>query len=230
MIVPIRLKISYAFLIKSRQPILVDTGSPGEAPRIARALEREGIRLTDLGLLLHTHGHADHCGSTADLKLLIEAPVAVHAADAPKMRSGSNGTLHPTNLTGYLIMPFVNVPFGRVEPDILLKEGDSLADYGVAARVVSTPGHTAGSISVVFDDGRAITGDLLMGGILGGYVFPSMPGYHYYADDPGEVRRSIKKLLDLGVKQFFPGHGGPLDAAAVEKRFGNSFAATPRGA
>lgn len=80
-------------------------------------------------------------------------------------------------------------------------------------------GHTAGSISIVFDDGRAITGDLLMGGVLGGYVLPRIPGYHYYAEDLPQVRRSIRKLLDLGVKQFFPGHGGPLDAAAVEKRF-----------
>jgi hydroxyacylglutathione hydrolase len=223
MIVPIRLKISYAFLIKSRRPILVDTGSPGDAPRIARALEREKIHLTELALLLHTHGHADHCGSTADLKLLLEVPAAVHPADAPMMRSGSNGVLHPTNFTGRLIMPFVNVPFPRVEPDILLREDYSLRDYGIPARIVTTPGHTAGSISVVFDDGRAVTGDLLMGGVLGGYVFPSIPGYHYYADDLAMLRQSIKKLLDLDVKKLFPGHGGPLDAAAVHKRFARDF-------
>jgi hydroxyacylglutathione hydrolase len=223
MIVPITLKISYAFLIQSRRPVLVDTGSPGEAPRIAKAFEREKMHLTDLALLLHTHGHADHCGSTADLKQLVDAPAAVHTADAPMMRRGSNGTLHPTNLTGHLIMPFVNVPFRRVEPDVLLNEDYSLRDYGIPAKIVSTPGHTAGSVSIVFDDGRAITGDLLMGGILGGYVFPSIPGYHYYADDLSQVRQSIKKLLDLGVKQFFPGHGGPLDAAAVEKRFRGEF-------
>ncbi len=219
MIVPIRLKISYAFLIKSRRPVLVDTGSPGEAPRIAKAFKREKMHLTDLALLLHTHGHADHCGSTADLRQLLQVPAAVHPADAPMMRRGSNGTLHPTNFTGHLIMPFVNVPFPRVEPDILLNEDYPLHNYGIPAKIVTTPGHTAGSVSIVFDDGRAITGDLLMGGILGGYVLPSIPGYHYYAEDLSQVRRSINKLLDLGVKQFFPGHGGPLEAAAVARRF-----------
>jgi glyoxylase-like metal-dependent hydrolase (beta-lactamase superfamily II) len=223
MIVPIRLKISYAFLIKSRRSILVDTGSPGEAPRIAKAFEHEKMHLTDLALLLHTHGHADHCGSTADLKQLLEVPTAIHPADAAMMRRGSNGTLRPTNLTGHLIMPFVNVPFPGVEPDILLKDDYFLGEYDIPARVVSTPGHTAGSISVVFVDGRAITGDLLMGGILGGYVFPRLPGYHYYAEDLSQVRRSIKKLLDLGVTEFFPSHGGPLDAAAVEKHFRREF-------
>ena len=219
MIIPIRLKISNAFLVQSPRPILVDTGSPGDAPRIAKALEQEKIRLTDLALILHTHGHSDHCGSTADFKLLLQVPVAIHPSDAAMLRRGSNDTLHPTNITGRIIMPFVNVPFGAVEPDVLVGENYSLREYGLPASIVSTPGHTRGSISLVFDDGRAIVGDLLMGGILGGYVLPRIASYHYYAEELSQVLRSIKKLLDLGVKEFFPGHGGPLSADAVYRKF-----------
>src|ERR1700693_2208798 len=107
MIVPIRLKISYAFLIKSRRPVLVDTGSPGETSRIAKAFEREKMHLADLALILHTHGHADHCGSTADLKQLLEVPAAIHHADAPMMRRGSNRRVQPTHLTRHPILPLV---------------------------------------------------------------------------------------------------------------------------
>jgi glyoxylase-like metal-dependent hydrolase (beta-lactamase superfamily II) len=41
------------------------------------------------------------------------------------------------------------------------------------------------------------------------------PGYPYYADDLGQIRASVKKLLDLGATKFCVGHGGPLDAGRV---------------
>jgi len=66
------------------------------------------------------------------------------------------------------------------------------------------------------DDLReANVGDLLMGGWLGGMVRSGQPGFPYYADDLGQIRASVKKVLDLGATKFFVGHGGPLDAGRV---------------
>jgi hydroxyacylglutathione hydrolase len=219
MITPIRLRISTAFLVKSSRPILVDTGSPGEARRIVRALEKEGLRLKDLAMILHTHGHADHCGSTQALKRLHDVPAAIHPGDARKLRSGDKALLRPTRFFSRVILPFVNVPFPGVTPEILLREDFSLREYGLPAEIVSTPGHTEGSISLVFDNGHAIAGDLLMGGYLGGLFRADEPDYHYYAEDLSEIRRSIVKLLQRGVTKFYVGHGGPLDADRVWKRF-----------
>src|SRR5712692_8692082 len=219
MIQSIRLKISYAFLVRGGKPVLVDSGSPNEGARIAAALAKENLRVEDLALILHTHGHADHCGSTAELKQNRSMPAAVHPADAGKMRAGRNGVLRPTRFFGRVLIPFVDVPFPPVEPEILVEEDFSLRPYGLSARIVHTPGHTPGSISVIFDDGQAIVGDLLMGGYLGGAFRPRSPDYHYFAEDLSVVRESIRKLIGLGVKKFHPGHGGPLDSADILRRF-----------
>jgi glyoxylase-like metal-dependent hydrolase (beta-lactamase superfamily II) len=224
MIVPIKLKISTAFLVKGDPPVLVDSGSPNEAARIVRALEREGVRPGDLALILHTHGHSDHCGSTWELKHdHSSALAAIHPADAGMMRSGRNGTLRPTRLMGALLIPFVNVPFPALEPDLLMDEAFPLREYGLQGRIVATPGHTAGSVSVVFDDGQAIVGDLIMGGYFGGTLLPGLPDYHYFADDLAQVRESVKKLIDLGVERFHVGHGGPLAYRDVIERFSSDI-------
>ena len=83
--------------------------------------------------------------------------------------------------------------------------------------MVYTPGHTKGSISVLLSSGEAIVGDLLMGGWLGGMFRSGQPGYPYYADDLGQIRASVKTLLDLGATKFFVGHGGPLEAGRVRE-------------
>jgi hydroxyacylglutathione hydrolase len=50
--------------------------------------------------------------------------------------------------------------FDGVEPDILTDEGMDLLAFGVNGRIVHTPGHTAGSISLVLDSGEAFVGDI----------------------------------------------------------------------
>lgn len=218
-IVAIKLKISYAFLVRGDKPVLVDTGSPNEGARIRAALETENVLPANLSLILHTHGHSDHCGSTWELKQLTRAPAAVHAADAGMMRSGRNGPLIPTRFFSRILLPFVNVPFRGLEPDLLVDETFSLQPYGLDARVVETPGHTSGSISLLFENGDAICGDLLIGGYLGGALRPHEPDYHYYAESLTVVRENIRKLIHLGVKKFYVAHGGPLDSRDIIRRF-----------
>ena len=61
----IRLSISTAYLIRHERPVLVDTGAPGDLPRLTAALAAAGVAPADLALVIHTHGHADHVGSSA---------------------------------------------------------------------------------------------------------------------------------------------------------------------
>ena len=82
MIVPIRLSISNAFLVRGERPVLIDTGCPGDTDTLLRALAKEGIAARDLSLMPHTHGHRDHAGGTRRLKGMTAAPVAVHPTDA----------------------------------------------------------------------------------------------------------------------------------------------------
>lgn len=218
-IIKLKLSLSNAYLVRGRKTILVDTGSPREGLKILRALARLGIEPKDFSLILHTHAHFDHAGSTLQLKRWIDVPTAVHAADAEMLAHGRMDPLAPTGLEGRLIIPFVNKSFPAVKADILLDQEISLKEFGVNGRIIFTPGHTAGSLSVLLASGEAIIGDVMMGGNMGGNLFPSRPNYHYYADDLSQVRVSIKKLVDLKVKKFYVGHGGPLDAEEVQKYF-----------
>jgi glyoxylase-like metal-dependent hydrolase (beta-lactamase superfamily II) len=169
-------------------------------------------------LLLHTHGHSDHAGSTSDLRRLSGAPVAIHAADAAMLCGGRNGPLPPTRLEARMIKRFVDKPFPAVEPDLVFDQELDLAPYGVDGRVVMTPGHTAGSVSVLLAGGEAIVGDVLMGGWMGGTFQAGKPNLHYFAEDPGQVRQSLDFLLAQPLHTWYMGHGGPLAADSVRAK------------
>jgi len=218
-IIRIKLSFSNAYLIQGRKTILVDSGSQHEGLKILRALAGLGIEPKDFSLILHTHAHFDHAGSTRELKNWINVPTAVHQADADMLARGSMNRLTPVNMEGRLLLPIINRPFPALKADLVIKDEISLKEFGVDGRIIFTPGHTAGSLSVLLNNGEAVIGDLMMGGVMGGNLRPSRPGYHYYAEDLSEIRASIKKIMACKPRKLHVGHGGPLDAAAVKEYF-----------
>ena len=73
-VIPLRLKISNAFLIKGEKLALVDTGSPKDTSGLVGAITKAGIDIKGLSLIVHTHAHSDHCGSTAYLRQTTGGP------------------------------------------------------------------------------------------------------------------------------------------------------------
>ena len=215
----IPMTIANAYLVRDERPILVDAGGPGRAGRILDALAKGGVGPKEISLVLLTHGHADHFGSAAELRRLTGAPVAVHKLDADSVRRGRNPALPATRLRGSLLKPFLPQAAPPVEPDLVFHGETSLEEFGVGGRVVDTPGHTAGSVSVWLPGEEVIVGDVMMGGHMGGAFRPGVPRYHYFAEDLGRVRESIDKILDLSPKRIYVGHGGPLDPETVRRRF-----------
>jgi hydroxyacylglutathione hydrolase len=220
-IIQIKLSASNAYLVKGRKTILVDTGSPREGAKILRGLAKLGIKPKDFALILHTHAHFDHAGSTLELKRWIDVPTAVQVDDAEMLASGRlQKPLTALTLEGKLLKPFLGgITFAPLKADIIIKDEISLKEFGVDGKIVFTPGHTAGSLSILLNDGQAIVGDLMGGGSFGGSLFPGRPRYHYYADDLAQMRASIKKIMDFKPKKLYVGHGGPLEAEAVKAYF-----------
>jgi glyoxylase-like metal-dependent hydrolase (beta-lactamase superfamily II) len=87
-------------------------------------------------------------------------------------------------------------PFDRFEPDLLLEEGQSLTEYGFDAKVFYTPGHSAGSISLLTGDGDLICGDM----------FSNAWGRILQSTD----KAGLERLKELGVTTLYPGHGNPF--------------------
>lgn len=218
-IIKIKLSFSNAYLVIDKKSILVDTGAPKEADKILAAVKKAGVNPKDIALIIHTHGHFDHAGSTAELKRRLGVPVAVHDKDAFMLREGRNGEIKPRNLEAQIIKAIVPNSFETCEPDILIEEEMTLTDYGVNGKVFFTPGHTKGSMSVLCENNEAIIGDAMMGGIMGGALFGTRPNYHYFIDDRNDLHASLKKIISWKPSKLYVGHGGPLSYDDVIAHF-----------
>ncbi len=210
-----------AHLILGRSgAILVDAGLPGSEGRIEKALSRRGLAFKDVRLIVVTHAHVDHAGNAARLRELTGAPIVGHSGDIRYFRREIPMTFCPTGWAGriFLKLPLIHEPYAAVEPDILLSNAGALdlASYGVTGTVMHTPGHTAGSLSVQLEIKEALVGDLAASGIMiGGLIRTKHPIRPPFEDDPHAVGLELERLLESGVKKFYLGHGGPLDARQV---------------
>lgn len=219
LVIPVPLRLTSAFIVKDRGVLLIDTGNPGDEGPILSAMRRAGIRPDDVSLILITHCHPDHYGSADAIRNLTGAPVAVHEADAGAVRRGFDGLLFPagivSRLIGFATGRMTVLDSGGVDPDIVIEGTADLAAFGIRGKVVPTPGHTPGSVSVLIAGGTAVVGDLLSALFPGGR--PRLP---LRMDDTAAARRSLRTLLAFGPERIYAAHGGPWTGTEVWRRFG----------
>ncbi|MEP6502970.1 MAG: MBL fold metallo-hydrolase [Betaproteobacteria bacterium] len=216
----IRLSQSNAHLLKTATPVLIDTGTSKDMPALLEGLKAYGLRPEDIALVVLTHGHSDHAGLAAEFKRLGHAKIALGAGDLAMVRTGNHGTLAPQNVTARLLDRFVIDPrYQPFEPDIVITGELDLSPWGVHGKAVAMPGHTPGSLVVLLDGRRAVVGDIVLGGYLGGALMPHHAGQHYFQGDVARNEDNIARLLKLGVDTFYLGHGGPVSRDSVSVAF-----------
>ncbi len=214
------------FLIKgTHKHILVDTGVPNSEKKILKQLAQHNINYRDIGLIIVTHSHIDHFGSAAKLKETLKVSILAHELDQNSFIAGradiSTMKLNKSHwwLFKQIIKNQNTVPF---TPDILLK-GDQvydLSDWGVQGKVIHTPGHTPGSISIILDNGEAIIMDMMASGILlGGVLFHSRVKHPPFHNNLYELKKSFDKVLLEKGERYYLGHGGSLNRAQVKKYY-----------
>jgi len=213
----VRAGITNTFVLRERGTVVVDPGGPsGGRAALRRILTFLGTP-PRLDLVLITHGHFDHRAAADMLRAATGAPVAVHQADVHLLVAGR--PIWPGGVTRWgrvlrrALGPVVGAMRARsLEPDVLVDdEGIDLWAYGVSGRVVHTPGHTRGSVSVVLTSGDAFVGDLAMNRL----PLCLRPSLGLFAEDPLELRASWQRLIDLGVRMVYPAHGRPFPASAL---------------
>jgi hydroxyacylglutathione hydrolase len=211
------LGIANVYLLKGKQPLLIDSGPHGRAAEVESWLKSHGVAPEQLAAVILTHGHADHAGGAYGLAKKRGIPVWAGAGDEDMLTQGKNRPLQPTTLIAGLIRIGVDLPYPAYTPDTLISGPVDLKPYGINGQVVPLPGHTHGSLIVVLDDNNsAIVGDLLRGGVLNN----SLPRVHFFHENRAQTQWQLWKLLEHeGIKTFYPGHFGPLQAADVKRTF-----------
>ena len=183
---------------------LVDAGLPDQMEAISAALVEAGIGVGDLRRIIFTHQDLDHVGSGAALVRQSGARVLAHSADAPYIE-GSLRVLKPSPEM-LEQRPQMREVLERLEPvgiDEYVEDGTRL-DLAGGTKVISTPGHTPGHISLYLERSKVlIAGDALRAerGSLNG-PNPSM------SLEMRTAIQSIRRLVDLEIDTIVCYHGG----------------------
>ena len=159
--------------------VLVDTGTPGSREAIGRALVNVGATWANVTDIVLSHKHFDHVGGLAEVsEQASRATIWAGAQDAPE----------------------ISTIDGRVVQAVT--EGDRVGEL----RVVHTPGHTAGHISLLHEAASLLFIGDLVGSVDGVPTF----GPAAFTADPESSRRSLRRMVDLAPERILFSHGGEI--------------------
>jgi glyoxylase-like metal-dependent hydrolase (beta-lactamase superfamily II) len=207
------------FVIEDDGLTLIDTGTKGSAGKIFSAIKNGGKNPYDIKRIILTHAHPDHAGSAEEIKRMLRVPVMAHREDANIMRYGiacrKEICLTP-GLKNWLIYELAIKRAGiNIEPvriDEQLNDHDLLPLLG-GIRVIHTPGHSKGHISLLAENEEVlIAGDLLSNS--------AGLGLSVIYENMAEGISSILKVTDLDFDKMVFGHGRPIlkDAGSIMRQ------------
>lgn len=215
----IHLGLDQCYIVQDDGAIIIDGGSPGKINKFKRALHEISIAPEAIQVILITHGHWDHIGCASDIRELTGAKIAMHELDKERLEKPLKVMPPGVNAWGVLlekatnlVLPFVHIP--RATVDLVIgDEGMSLSEYGIPGRVIHTPGHSPGSVSVLLDSGQAFVGDMAMN------KFPLRYGANMpvFAEDVAQLKESWRMLLNQGARTIYPAHGKPFSSDIIRK-------------
>lgn len=200
------------YLLEGDALAIVDTGvSDTPTGYVAPALERLGLTLRDVDLILNTHGHHDHAGGNGELVATSGAQVWMHEADVRTAEDPDYQFDTYFAQADLLVGREDRLESSRsamrrtagatAKVNRYLHDGDTLdLGKGINLRVVSTPGHTPGSVCYFWEqEGLALLGDSALGQ-------GSRPGGFPLIFFPADYEPTIARLLEMDVAILGMGH------------------------
>lgn len=165
---------------ETKEAVMIDPG--GDALGLLSKIKKLDLNIK---YIILTHGHYDHTGAINEIKEKTNAPIAIHKLDKKILEDENKSA------------------------DMYLKDGDELSIGSIKLKIIHTPGHSPGGISILMD-GAIFTGDTLFAGSIGRTDF--------YKGDMEQILSSIKNKLFLLPEEtkVYPGHG-PASTIGSEK-------------
>lgn len=179
--------------------VLVDVGLPDAVPRLRVALDAAGFALADVATVLLTHHDGDHAGALAALREEVDVAVLAHADEAPYVdgrafpaKSDPDDGRYPESVV-----------------DVELVGDETLHTTAGPMRVVNTPGHSPGHVSIHLPaHDLLVAGDALVADAGDDRLHGPKP---QYTPDMERARDSLRALAELDVDRTLCYHGGVVD-------------------
>jgi glyoxylase-like metal-dependent hydrolase (beta-lactamase superfamily II) len=204
--------------------LLIDAGWNGKLERFKQELASFDIGLNQIKYIFLTHHHHDHSALVQDLRDLTNAKLIVHKEQVDFITKGVTDykKIKQYNWLLWLIdkalRPLIKYNYKpiKIEQSDFIINSDvddmTLREIGVNGKIIATPGHSKDSISILLDSGIAYVGDLATN-IMGLICKVPLP---IEAENYQQVNDSMKKLINLGAKEFYPSHGGLISKKMIK--------------
>jgi len=174
---------------RTKETVIIDPGftEQHEAKEIFTYIYENALKPK---VIINTHGHPDHTCGNGKIKKTFNIPILVHKNDADLLGE-----------TGKKLAGLFGIKDYSPQADTLLEDGATIDFGSQSLKVIHTPGHSTGSISLL-GKREIFTGDTLFAGSMGRVDFPG--------SSLEEMNASLKRLMQLpDYLTVYAGHGPP---------------------
>jgi len=203
-------RVVYSYIILEDKITLIDSGVTGAETIIFDYIRKNGRDPKEISMVILSHSHPDHIGSVKAIKEATKCKIAAHSEEKDWIEDTEK------QFKERPVPGFHTLVGGPVTVDRLLADGE-IVNLGekISCKVMHTPGHSRGSISLFFDKEKTITtGDSL----------PLPNDLPIYEDIVASVN-SIRKLKKVrNIETLLSSFEAPIQGyERIEKRIGDGF-------
>lgn len=187
------------YFIEAEKPILIDAGTGWNTAGAVKTIE-DHIEPKEIDSIILTHRHIDHVGGAEELSKICDAQLYASPEEAAPLISGDRTTTGST---------MFSIPLAKLDVEVI-NYGDTFNLGDEKLKIINTPGHTIGSISLYDEKSKSLfSGDTV-------FADGGVGRWDFETGNYKQLVQSIEMLLKMEPKNLYPGHGPYVEGIATE--------------